>query len=484
MSVVFVDPNARKDDTVHEVKEWPKNSFVQLINAAVPFLLMGRRTSGLTTYALSAYQAGMGLHQMRHGDRKAAAISLAHTTTHTALTFFKPAFAPLYSTIFQMVMDIRKGCDKETAARLANHSLFLASLFFKRPEVLAASLFVQAAAEAKEAYAAYRKEGHKVEAAGKLMLAIVRVVAGVGQVQEAYRQYTRHPREDLWEEVEELKTGLSQEEFDAIMDYAEHHEQVSEATRIKGSQEGLPRSITLTPDALYIHLKRKGGMKPLGGGLSKKVYKCLKIEEGHPKLMAELTVRGIIQDALAADRLAKEVGSPFINGGAEVVCQYGRKLCLIEDLMDMNGWKYARHVDGSAADRLKVMEDISRGLGDLHAFGWGHGDLHLGNMLFNVQGEHSAKLSDLAEAYKIQAWDKYTFQWECDGLRNHINIVCGPIWSAFPENESVQALRAEVDQLVNQPGQDTAYKIADALQECRLTLKSGRSGPKNLIARH
>ncbi|MGE3953804.1 MAG: hypothetical protein AB7F31_01215 [Parachlamydiales bacterium] len=471
-----IDFAARPDPIIHSAK-----GPFRALSGLVPFLLMGRPIARPVSLACSAYQLGLGAYRLYSGEFQEGALLLSHTTAHVTLSLFRPALVPIYQALAQIAFDLYEGQDLKAAARAANQVLFIASLFFKRPEVVAASLFTQSLTEFQEASEAEER----VQALSKVGLALMRLVGAAFQLREGWQTPPPLPidlppaidlRAQLWEEIQGMKTGLTRSEFDAILDYSESHA-VLEATRIKGSLEALPRSITLTPEGLYIHLKTKGGIEPLGSGAFKRAYVCLKIENGHAKRMAELTVRHHVDMALAEDALAKSIRSAHIAGGAELSLQYshqyyGQKLCLIEELMDTDGWHYYEWPSSTAADRLHVMEGVSLGLGDLHRAGYSHGDLHLGNMLVRADGLHTGKLSDLGLAHPLPTWDNFPERSDLRNLAYNIREICKPVFATYGDEPAVAALRARCWACATDPHASlpTAYEWAKELERTRLAL--------------
>ncbi len=219
---------------------------------------------------------------------------------------------------------------------------------------------------------------------------------------EHIKQFELLPIDILWGRVRPLGTGITKDQLERAVEFAKGQTSLTQGTRFRGREHGLDYSISITEMGSVIistgkKTKESGGK--LGSGSYKEVSRSLEIREGMPREIAELSVFSEVPLAQKENLAMRRIESPYVMEGSGSAIVYrdktGRreKLALFQPILrDFND--LVQKGELPLQKQLNVLEDVARGLTDLHLLNITHGDLKLDNVL--VDDKERGKITDFS----------------------------------------------------------------------------------------
>ena len=194
---IQLDINRRPDPILINVETVSPELLKRIVKVAIPFLCFYQPAAkGIAVFS--------GVVQTYHIlsdeqlDRSAKVFQVGGLVSSSFLSIYAPGIATAlthgYTAIcdvkelFQAARDSDLETVKEKVAALASMAFFLTSLYKKRPELIAASLLIQAFKEFKEACEEYKNENY-LECLAKIVLGCVRVNESREHLSKAYRHH-------------------------------------------------------------------------------------------------------------------------------------------------------------------------------------------------------------------------------------------------------------------------------------------------------
>ena len=201
--------------------------------------------------------------------------------------------------------------------------------------------------------------------------------------------------------VSKIAPMITRSEYARIQAALSYEDDLSQITFIQKNSSISPYSLTFTPEGIvYIHFGKRRRL--VGEGSFKKVYECVRLQGNTVTLMAEARIKDTaqIEKAFKEDDLAKQFSSAYNIDGSETAFVYlskrgTLKARFMQPLMAKDGLQFFCE-DHSVIERMRVIEEVARGLKPFHDAGYLHRDIKPENILIDDTGH--AKLADVGLA--------------------------------------------------------------------------------------
>jgi gamma-glutamyl-gamma-aminobutyrate hydrolase PuuD/uncharacterized protein YjbI with pentapeptide repeats len=216
MSIQFdFDPNRRPIAVIHDPSAVGGGSIGRIVQCALPFFCMSRPGAVAVSLVLGgtkviqkvceARRSQSGRDALAYSGEAAAAVALI------GLSVFRPRLAALVGAAQQVVRDllafrraVGEGTNKEAgteAAQLGRDLLYLASLWYSRPDLFLLSLATQGCEQALQSDREFR-EGRYLEGFSGLALSFIKAYGATGYIEAARREwFGRNPTQEEFNQI-------------------------------------------------------------------------------------------------------------------------------------------------------------------------------------------------------------------------------------------------------------------------------------------
>jgi len=210
---IQLDINRRPDPVLSNVETVSPELLKRIVKVAIPFLCFYQpAVKGIAVFSGAIQTYHILSDDQIEGSTKA--LQVGGLVTSVFLAIYAPGMATAlthgYSAacdvkeLFQAAQDSDLETVKEKVAALAFMAFYLTSLYTKRPELIAASLLIQAFKEFKEAYEEYQNENY-LECLAKIVLGCFRVNESREHLSKAYRhRFGREFTQKEWDTFVEV----------------------------------------------------------------------------------------------------------------------------------------------------------------------------------------------------------------------------------------------------------------------------------------
>lgn len=199
------DFNKRLDPILYPFKQIPKEKVGRIANAALPFINLYKPASPYLAIGMGSIQCYNLSSELRvhYHLRDWVAVGkhsfqIAFVISSIAITLLLPAVHVVVSGSYQIICDTyRLGCSLQqrdfqesgkALLSIGHQAIYIASTIYTAPEILLISLVAQAALELYQSYGEFKKD-HWLEAAGKFLMASIRVYQAKTPGRTVHRNY-------------------------------------------------------------------------------------------------------------------------------------------------------------------------------------------------------------------------------------------------------------------------------------------------------
>jgi len=230
MNLTQINPNQRRDPVLGDFDWLSGENAKRIFNIATPIISLYQPAAKYLALCSSVgqvipYALSFGFHyvQGEEEEMREEFKLLALLVSSTALTFFRPRLAMTLTYGYSIVRDINAIKEEFQNAEylktvkkllaLISTGIYLGSFAFRTPEMLMASLLLQAFQEFYRAYQ-YQQEGKYLECASNCFLGVIRSAAAKEQGSLVYRNhFGKKLTQESWDEImEEARAQVEEPE--------------------------------------------------------------------------------------------------------------------------------------------------------------------------------------------------------------------------------------------------------------------------------